>query len=185
MIFQLNGNTLQVTVGDIAKQLNDCIVNAANGSLLGGGGVDGAIHEAAGPELLAACKKVRETELNGAFLDTGEAVITEGYRLPAKHVIHTVGPIWDPTLQEKQKVQLANCYRNSLELAEVHGLTSIVFPSISTGAYGFPIELASFIALKTIESFLRQYTFGKVIITCFSEDDYEVYKEKAENLIWN
>src|SRR5690625_327393 len=164
MIFHINDNTLQISFGDITKQFKDAIVNAANGSLLGGGGVDGAIHRAAGPELLKECKEIRKKELKGDYLATGKAVISKGYKLPADYVIHTVGPIWNKDNEEKQCVQLANCYRNALTLAEKYNLSSIAFPSISTGAYGFPIEKASSTALKTISTFLKENTFGKVCI---------------------
>ncbi len=182
MLLRINDNTLEITLGDITKQFNDVIVNAANGSLESGGGVDGAIHEAAGPELLTACQTIRQTDLEGELLETGEAVMTKGFKLPAKHVIHTVGPEWDPEIKDVQMIQLANCYRNALTLAKSHHLESIVFPSISTGIYGFPIELASSVALETITDFLTKNTFGKVIITLFSEEDLQIYKSKVSDI---
>jgi|SRR5690625_3805182 len=185
MLFHINNNTLQITIGDITKQFKDVIVNAANGSLLGGGGVDGAIHEAAGPELLEACKELRENQLSGAELETGKVAMTKGYKLPAKYIIHTVGPIWDPKIEALQRIQLSNCYKNALTLAKSHELDSIVFPSISTGAYGFPIELAATIALETITDFLEKTSFGKVIITLFSENDLNVYHKKVKSLVKN
>jgi len=185
MLYTINENTLQISTGDITKQFEDAIVNAANGSLLGGGGVDGAIHKAAGPELLEACKNIRKNELNGEYLQTGEVVMTKGYNLPAKYVIHTVGPIWDESLKEEQEKQLANCYRNALNFAKKKELKSIVFPSISTGAYGYPIELASSIALETVISFLENNTFGKVIFILFSEKDFEIYKRRIKSIVSN
>lgn len=176
-------NRLQLTVGDITKQKVNCIVNAANGTLYGGGGVDGAIHLAAGPKLLEACKLIRKEQLKGELLPTGEAVITEGYDLPAKFVIHTVGPIWDGKEVERKKQLLVNCYRNSLALAKENEIRSIAFPSISTGAYRFPIEMAAEIALNEIIQFLKREPFGNVSMTLFSERDYEVYKQTLDKLI--
>jgi O-acetyl-ADP-ribose deacetylase (regulator of RNase III) len=154
---------------DITTLAVDAIVNAANSSLLGGGGVDGAIHRAAGPDLLAECRL-----LGGC--KTGEAKITKGYRLPAKHVIHTVGPVWrggdsgEPDL-------LTNCYRNSLKLAVKHGLESIAFPSISTGIYGYPVDEAARIAVNTVKEFLVESgTSLGVTFCCFSQSDLEVYQ---------
>ncbi|SFB30378.1 O-acetyl-ADP-ribose deacetylase (regulator of RNase III), contains Macro domain [Lentibacillus halodurans] len=178
-----NGNILELMTGDITKQRTDAIVNAANGSLLGGGGVDGAIHRAAGKELLTECKQIREEQLKDEKLPTGEAVITSGYNLPAKYVIHTVGPVWKEH-HDNQEYLLANCYQNSLELAMQQGVSSIAFPSISTGVYRFPVSLAAKTALKTIIEFLKSYNFGSVVMVLFSEQDYATYeavlKEKAE-----
>ena len=153
--------------GDITKLEVDAIVNAANKSLLGGGGVDGAIHRAAGPELLEECRM-----LNGC--KTGEAKITKGYRLPAKHVIHTAGPIWNGGKRCEAEL-LANCYRNSLELAVKHGLQSIAFPSISTGIYAYPIEQATAIAVKTARDFIKEQAL-EVTFCCFSAKDLEIYQ---------
>lgn len=159
-----------IVQGDITKQKVDAIVNAANSSLLGGGGVDGAIHRAAGPELLEECRK-----LGGC--PTGEARITRGYRLPAKWVIHTVGPIWHGGDRGEPEL-LARCYRNSLALAVRQGVKTIAFPSISTGAYGYPISKACRIALTETMNFLRaDTTLEKVVFVCFSPADYATYRE--------
>ena len=156
--------------GDITCQNVDIIVNAANPSLLGGGGVDGAIHRAAGPELLEECKK-----LNGC--ETGEAKITSAYNLPATWVIHTVGPVWGGGDKGEEKL-LANCYRNSLMLAQKCFARTIAFPSISTGAYRFPIERASRIAVREMRNFLLENTsLEKILIVCFEQGVYEAYKE--------
>ncbi|MEL7567749.1 MAG: O-acetyl-ADP-ribose deacetylase [Dehalobacterium sp.] len=163
----------EVIKGDITKQNVDAIVNAANKSLLGGGGVDGAIHEAAGPELLAECRK-----LNGC--NTGEAKITKGYKLPAKWVIHTVGPIWHGG-NDGEDMLLAACYRNSLELAVKNGIKTIAFPSISTGVYRFPVDRAAAIAVREIKRFLKtDDSIEKVVMVCFNENVYGVYKALAD-----
>lgn len=159
---------IEVVEGDITKLHVDAIVNAANNSLLGGGGVDGAIHRAAGPELLEECKK-----LGGC--PTGEAKITKGYRLPAKWIIHTVGPIWQGGSNNEDEL-LAKCYRNSLKLAVKYGIKTIAFPAISTGAYGFPLERATKIAIREIKRFLETDSFiEKVILVCFNKSTYECY----------
>ena len=155
--------------GDITKLEVDAIVNAANTSLLGGGGVDGAIHRAAGPELVAECRM-----LNGC--KTGEAKITKGYRLPAKHVIHTAGPVWNGGKRGEAEL-LTNCYRNSLVLAVKHGLQSIGFPAISTGIYGYPIEQATAIAVKTARDFVKEHPL-EVIFCCFSAKDLAIYQNE-------
>ena len=159
---------IELIRGDITKVNVDAIVNAANQTLLGGGGVDGAIHRAAGPDLLDECRK-----LGGC--PTGEARITRGYRLPAQHVIHTVGPVWRGGRQGEDEL-LANCYRNSLKLAELNRVKSVAFPSISTGAYRFPIKRASRIAVKTVREYLKR-TGGieRAVFVCYSEDDFERY----------
>jgi O-acetyl-ADP-ribose deacetylase (regulator of RNase III) len=169
---------IEIIQGDITKISVDAIVNAANTSLLGGGGVDGAIHAAAGRELLQECLTLHGCE-------TGQAKITKGYNLPAKYVIHTVGPVWHGG-SNKESQFLANCYRNCLKIAEENNIKSIAFPSISTGVYGYPIEEASDIALKEIVSFLMTHSsFEKVIIVCFGERPYHLYCEKLNKIILN
>lgn len=159
--------------GDVTKLEVDAIVNAANKTLLGGGGVDGAIHRAAGKELLEECKT-----LNGC--DTGDAKITKGYKLPAKYVIHTVGPVWNGG-KYNEPDKLKNCYLNSLNLAKEYNLKTIAFPSISTGIYGYPIETASKIAIETVISFLNKNRIPeKVTFVCFSENDLKVYQENLK-----
>lgn len=159
---------IEILEGDITKQKVDAIVNAANPTLLGGGGVDGAIHRAAGPQLLEECRKLRGCA-------TGEAKITKGYNLPAKHVIHTVGPVWHDG-QHGEDQLLANCYRNSLRLAVEHGIKTIAFPAISTGAYGFPADRAARIALYETDRFLAQNpSIEKVVFVCFGQAAYQTY----------
>lgn len=163
-------NKIEIIQGDITKQNVDAIVNAANTALLGGGGVDGAIHWAAGPKLLQECKT-----LGGC--PTGEARLTRGYRLPAKFVIHTVGPVWNGGGRNEAKL-LASCYRQSLKLASESGVKTIAFPSISTGAYRFPIEAAAEIALTTVLQCLETMKgIEKVIFVCFSKNDYDIYQK--------
>jgi O-acetyl-ADP-ribose deacetylase (regulator of RNase III) len=159
---------IELLQGDITRQPVDAIVNAANTTLLGGGGVDGAIHRAAGPALLEECR-----QLGGC--PTGEAKITPGYELPARWVIHTVGPVWNGGHRNEAEL-LANCYRNSLALAASKGARSVAFPSISTGAYRFPIERAAAIAVRAVrEGLERLPSVEKVIFVCFSRGDYEIY----------
>ena len=166
---------IRIAKGDITKLKVDAIVNAANTSLLGGGGVDGAIHRVAGPKLLAECKT-----LNGC--PTGEAKITGGYRLPAKYVIHTVGPVWHGGYRKEREL-LANCYDNSLKLAEENNIETIAFPAISTGVYHFPIDLATTIALNKTIDFLKKHDLPKQItFVCFSDADYQTYKTIFSNL---
>ncbi|SES84225.1 O-acetyl-ADP-ribose deacetylase (regulator of RNase III), contains Macro domain [Methanococcoides vulcani] len=165
-----------VTKGDIVELDVDAIVNAANNSLLGGGGVDGAIHAAAGPQLLEECRTLKGCP-------TGEAKITSGYRLPAKWVIHTVGPIWRGGTSGEDEM-LARCYRNSLKLAVRNGVRTIAFPSISTGAYGFPVDRASRIAVREIADFLgKDSSIEKVLIVCFNERAFDSYSRALEELV--
>ena len=159
---------IELVEGDITKQAVDAIVNAANTTLLGGSGVDGAIHRAAGPALLDECRK-----LGGCA--TGHAKITKGYRLPAKWVIHTVGPVWRDGRHGEDEL-LASCYRSSFALALEHGVSTIAFPSISTGAYGFPMERAAQIAVREAKSFLGgNATVERVVLVCFGKSAYDTY----------
>lgn len=159
---------ITITLGDITTVKVDAIVNAANTSLLGGGGVDGAIHRAAGPQLLAECRT-----LNGCR--TGEAKITKGYRLPAKCVIHTPGPIWQGGTHHEREL-LRNSYVNSLKLAEAHDCRTVAFPSISTGVYHFPLELAAPIAIQSIHDFLQSAKFvEQVQMVCFDAGTKQAY----------
>jgi O-acetyl-ADP-ribose deacetylase len=166
---------LEIVPADITTLAIDAIVNAANSTLLGGGGVDGAIHRAAGPELLAEC-----ATLGGCR--TGEAKITGGYRLPAKWVIHTVGPVWYGG-DRNEEALLASCYRSVFEIVEARDIKSIAFPSISTGAYGFPIHLASRIAVREMANFLaRSPEMDRVISVCFSIHDVQQYERAMREL---
>jgi O-acetyl-ADP-ribose deacetylase (regulator of RNase III) len=161
---------IEVTRKDITQLKVDAIVNAANSRLLGGGGVDGAIHRAAGPELLEECKT-----LNGCH--TSEAKITNGYKLPARYVIHTVGPVWRGGKFNEAEL-LRNCYKNSLQLAQLNDCKSIAFPNISTGIYGYPKHEAAEIAIKTVQDFLKDNEIpSTVYFVCFEEPNYNIYTE--------
>jgi len=172
---------VRLTRGDITDQETDVIVNAANSSLMGGGGVDGAIHRRGGPKILEECKKIRATEWpNG--LPTGNSVITSGGNLKARYVIHTVGPVWRGGRNREPEL-LANAYRNSLRLAVSKSLKTISFPSISTGAYRYPIEKASRIALSTVKEFLeKEDKLNEVVFVLFSQRDLETYEEAARKV---
>jgi O-acetyl-ADP-ribose deacetylase (regulator of RNase III) len=166
---------VQIVEGDITKQKVDAIVNAANNSLLGGGGVDGAIHRAAGPQLLEETRKI-------GGCPTGEARVSKGYNLPAKWVIHTVGPIWKGGHKNEEGL-LADCYRNSLKAAVDRGAKTVAFPSISTGAYGFPLDRATEIALKETKRFLEtDKTLEKVAFVCFGEKALKTYQETCKRV---
>lgn len=167
-----NGRVVAM-VGDITEQAVDAVVNAANSTLLGGGGVDGAIHRAAGPELLAECRTLKGCP-------PGEAKITRGYRLKARHVIHAVGPVWQGGGHGEAQT-LASCYRRSLELARSHGLRTLAFPAISCGAYGYPLAEAAAIAVNEVASFLeRDETLERVHLVCFSDEVYDAYRKAYE-----
>ena len=167
---------ISIIEGDITKQDVEAIVNAANSTLLGGGGVDGAIHRAAGPRLLEECRT-----LNGC--ETGEARITKGYNLPARWIIHTVGPVWNGGQNQEDEL-LRRCYSNSLSLAAEHSIRTLAFPSISTGVYGFPIERASRIALSSIMKHLSNHPLPEnITVVCFSKSDFIVYTSSEKELL--
>lgn len=175
----VNKTKLSLTVGDITKQKTDAIVNAANSSLMGGGGVDGAIHRAGGPKILEECMKIREKQ---GGCDTGEAVITTGGNLPVKYVIHTVGPIWGGGNRREPEL-LANCYKNSLKLAVENGIKTISFPSISTGAYGYPMDQAANAALKAVIDFLKKDdSLEEVVFVLFNDMIYKSYESSLKSI---
>lgn len=169
---------LELLKADITEIHVDAIVNAANTSLLGGGGVDGAIHRKGGKAILEECVQIRNKQ---GGCKTGEAVITTAGNLPSKYVIHTVGPVWNGDKEDKEKL-LANCYRNSLALAVQHDIKTIAFPNISTGIYHFPKDKAAQIALKTVNDFDKDSKIEKVIFVCFDDENYEIYKSLLETL---
>ncbi len=172
----INNTKLVLKIGDITEEDTEAIVNAANPTLLGGGGVDGAIHRKGGPKILEECRKIGGCE-------PGNAVITTGGNLKAKYVIHTVGPIWRGGRFNEEEI-LKNAYQNSLRIAKNHNIKTVSFPSISTGAYGYPIELASKVALKSIIYFLKKEKFFEEIrMVLFKEPDFATYKAMLEELL--
>jgi O-acetyl-ADP-ribose deacetylase (regulator of RNase III) len=180
--FRVGNAKICLIQGDITDMDTDAIVNAANSSLMGGGGVDGAIHRRGGPRILEECKRLRAREWPKG-LPTGKAAVTSGGNLRAKYVIHSVGPIWRGGNKQEPEL-LAEAYRNSLKAAVSKRLKTVAFPSISTGAYGYPLEKASRIALATVEDFLeKEDNLDKVVFVLFSEDDLEVYKDAGKEVL--
>jgi O-acetyl-ADP-ribose deacetylase (regulator of RNase III) len=178
----INQAKLSIITGDITQQTTDAIVNAANSSLMGGGGVDGAIHRAGGPAILEECKQIVSRQ---GRLPTGKAVITTAGNMKAKHVIHTVGPIWHGGRQEEAEL-LASAYQESLDLAAKNNLTSISFPSISTGAYGYPIDKASQVAIKTVTSFLSgTSSIKEVVFVLFDSRTFDAYASTLQDITEN
>ena len=177
----VDGTKVRIAVGDITKEETEAIVNAANSSLMGGGGVDGAIHRAGGPQILEECREIR---LQEGMCPPGQAVITSGGNLKAKYVIHTVGPIWRGGNGDEDRV-LSEAYRNSLHLALKKKIKSIAFPSISTGAYRFPIERAARIALLTIIEFIKDHPgeLQEIKMVLYTEKDFQIYSEIWRELI--
>jgi O-acetyl-ADP-ribose deacetylase (regulator of RNase III) len=176
---KVKGSKITFVRGDITKQKTDAIVNAANSSLMGGGGVDGAIHRAGGPKILEECREIVKRQ---GRLPTGQAVITTGGNLPAKYVIHTVGPIYSESkvVSSKSKIELRSCYFESLKLAAERGVRTIAFPSISTGAYRYPLSEAAPIAIQAVKNFLKQETSVKeVYFVLFNDQTYEAYVNAA------
>lgn len=173
------GTKIKIIQDDITKQDTEAIVNAANNTLLGGGGVDGAIHRAGGPQILEECKEIRKRQ---GGCPTGEAVITTGGNLKAKYIIHTVGPIWMGGNNNESQL-LVNAYRNSLRLAYDNNITTISFPSISTGAYRYPIEKACKIALNTVKEFIDNIKFEEIRFVLFSDRDFSIYIDNAKKIL--
>jgi len=168
---------IEIIQGDITKLSVDAIVNAANSSLMGGGGVDGAIHRAGGPQILEECRKIIAKQ---GSCRTGEAVITTAGKLPAKFVTHTVGPVWNGG-RDNEAGKLANCYTNSLMIASHHSMQTVAFPNISTGIYGYPKQQAAEVALQTInQSLEKQTTLRTIFIVCFDGENFEIYKKLTE-----
>jgi O-acetyl-ADP-ribose deacetylase len=180
LTYKVGQATLSIIQGDLTQQDTDAIVNAANSGLMGGGGVDGAIHRAGGPAILEECRKIVEKQ---GRLPPGQAVITSGGRMKARHVIHTVGPIWAGGGQHEPDL-LASAYRESLKLAAAHNLTSVSFPSISTGAYGYPIDQAARIALKEIITFLsRPSSVKEVVFVLYGETNFKAYEAALAEMV--
>ncbi len=181
----VRNSRIAIVQGDITEQSTDAIVNAANSSLMGGGGVDGAIQRKGGPAILKECEEIRKTRWKGG-LPVGEAVITTGGNLRARFVIHTVGPIWNGGSANESEL-LANCYLNSLKLANSNKLHSISFPAVSTGAYGYPIRGAGLLALTTVKNFLLKQdddaTLKEVVFVLFTPRDLEIYNELAKSVM--
>ena len=171
---------IEIIQGDITRLPVEAIVNAARESLLGGGGVDGAIHRAAGPGLLDECKSLPETS-PGVRCPSGEAKVTRGYNLPAKHVIHTVGPVWQGGRHDEDEM-LARCYRNVLRLAAVYNVASVAIPAISTGAYGFPLERAAAIAVRETREFLKRDSFvQRIVLVCYDHDAKRAFERAIQD----
>jgi O-acetyl-ADP-ribose deacetylase (regulator of RNase III) len=180
--YRINAKTLRIVIGDITEQDTDAIVNAANPSLMGGGGVDGAIHRKGGPAILRECTEIRERQYPRG-LPTGGAVITTGGNLKARHIIHTVGPIWRGG-KEGEPQQLARAYENSLRLAAERGLRTIAFPAISTGAYGYPAEKAAGTAIKTTVTHLQENTeIEEITLVTYTHEDYRTHAKVAEETL--
>ncbi len=176
MRVEINSSAIELVQGDITREETEAIVNAANSSLLGGGGVDGAIHRAAGPELLEECRTLGGCE-------TGDAKITRGYRLKAKHVIHTVGPVYRDGRHGEEEL-LASAYCRSLEVAAEHHLSSVAFPAISTGVYGYPLEAAARVALRTIINFMQEHDEPSLVrVVLFDRRAFEVHQRVLEELL--
>lgn len=184
MEVKVENTILRLIIGDITEADTEAIVNAANSTLMGGAGVDGAIHSKGGPSILEECKQIRKT-IYPEGLPTGQAVITTAGKLKAKYVIHTVGPICNEYMTQKEKTLLANAYKNSLLLAKNHNIKSISFPSISTGAYRCDIKQSSEVALKTVIEFIKDNpnTFEKIQFILFKEDIYKIYKKSLEEIL--
>ncbi len=181
-VFRLHDATLELVEGNIVAQDTDAIGNAANGGLLGGGGVDGAIHRAAGPELLSACRDLK-TSLPGGRLATGGAVITPGFHLPARFVVHCVGPVYDRE-GDRAPVLLASCYRNALRLCVEHDLGSIAFPSISTGVFGYPLGEAAGVALTEVRAFLEEHRKPRLVrFVLYGRAALDAYLEQAKRFL--
>lgn len=173
-----NRTKIRLIQGDITRQDTEAIVNAANTTLLGGGGVDGAIHRAGGPKILEECKVIRAKQ---GGCEVGEAVITTGGNLLSDYVIHTVGPVWQGGNNDEPEL-LANSYRNSLKLAHKNNITSIAFPSISTGVYKYPKEKAAIITLNTVKNILDEISFNEIRFILFSKNDFDIYKESIKKV---